>query len=354
MSDLPPTSAVDAEALLQSLRRKEGTWVEWGQACQTLQKSGHSPQAIFEATGFEPIQQNQIIVAAQVYATLVVTAAPEAVQAHFQQRGSDILYELRVLTQEERAEAAALIWAKKLDVDGAREVVRALKDYGRLPELPKGFSRHPGDAMAHQYWKQARQQPDLQARSRLIGQAFTYVHSEAARHQIEQLLTDFTVVAPQKAPYWPLYRLDSEEELPRILPVVGKLPLTPADLQATPWIEAVAPFQLVSFQGSGVWVAIPGWQVILNAADPVALLCDSERLPTPLPGAAEELLLVVDRAERQWSNEGYFLSEQDDQLIVQWFPETPMLPILGRVVLVMRPRKVLIEAVNQDPWQVDE
>ncbi|MCZ0899153.1 hypothetical protein ON021_04430, partial [Microcoleus sp. HI-ES] len=29
----PSTNAVDAEKLIRSLRRKEGTWVEWGQAC---------------------------------------------------------------------------------------------------------------------------------------------------------------------------------------------------------------------------------------------------------------------------------------------------------------------------------
>ncbi|MEQ8959030.1 MAG: hypothetical protein RLP02_14090, partial [Coleofasciculus sp. C2-GNP5-27] len=63
--------AEDADALIQLLRRKESNWVEWGQACQQLQSAGYSSQAVFEQTGFEPIQQNQVIVASQVYETLV-------------------------------------------------------------------------------------------------------------------------------------------------------------------------------------------------------------------------------------------------------------------------------------------
>ena len=45
--------------LLQMLRRKEQTWVDWGHACQKLQRSGYNSAQIFEETGFEPIQQNQ-------------------------------------------------------------------------------------------------------------------------------------------------------------------------------------------------------------------------------------------------------------------------------------------------------
>jgi hypothetical protein len=76
-------SDVDVESLLQSLRRKEGTWVEWGQACLTLQKAGYSPQAIFEATGFEPVQQNQIIVGGQVYTSAVSAGIADASQDSF-------------------------------------------------------------------------------------------------------------------------------------------------------------------------------------------------------------------------------------------------------------------------------
>ncbi|PLZ83267.1 RuBisCO accumulation factor 1, partial [Fischerella thermalis] len=113
-----------AQELLIKLRQKQGCWVEWGQACADLQKAGYSPQAIFEATGFEPVQQNQVIVGAQVYNSIEKAGASQDVISHYQQRGSDILYELRLLTQEERAAAATLTFQHKIDADEAREIAR--------------------------------------------------------------------------------------------------------------------------------------------------------------------------------------------------------------------------------------
>ena len=94
---------IDTAALLLMLRRKEGSWVGWGKACQQLQKSGLNPQEIFEATGFEPIQQNQIIVGAQVFDSMMSVGVAAATETHYQRVGSDSLYELRILSQEDRA-----------------------------------------------------------------------------------------------------------------------------------------------------------------------------------------------------------------------------------------------------------
>lgn len=359
MTEISPASPgsepeINAEELLQSLRRKEGTWVEWGKSCASLQKAGYSPQAIFEETGFEPIQQNQITVAAQVYTTLVNTNASSEVLTHFERKGSDILYELRVLTQPERVAAAELVVAKKLDAEGAHEVTKAIKDFSRLKNLPEGFTSDSGDAVAYQCWKLAKAKEDLQERSRLIARGLTFAHSETARQKIEQLLTNFTVAKARPTPIMPIYRMESEEELPRVLPVVGKMPLTQADLQAIPLIEEIEPFRLVKFSGEGVWVPVPGWQVVLNAEDPVVILSDSDRLPTPLPGLPEEVLVVVDRSQRQWDTNSYFVVELAGQLEFQWFEEAPDLPLLGRILVMMRPKRIFDEEGTKDLWQIDE
>ncbi len=68
---LTPPSAEDLDQLVLLLRRKMGTWLEWAEACQTLLKAGYTDQQIFEGTGFESIQQNQIIVAVQVYKSMI-------------------------------------------------------------------------------------------------------------------------------------------------------------------------------------------------------------------------------------------------------------------------------------------
>ncbi|MEM1171295.1 MAG: RuBisCO accumulation factor 1 [Cyanobacteria bacterium P01_H01_bin.35] len=354
---------VDAENLIGLLRRKESNWVEWGNACAALQKAGYTSQQIFEATGFEPVQQNQVIVGSQVYTSIVNANIQENalspsitnVLSRFERTGSDILYELRILTQEQRIIATEFIVAHNLDVDDAKDVAKAIKDFARMKTIPEGFSDAPGDIVAYQCWKQARQQNDLQHRSRLIAKGLKLADSQTARKQLEQLLTDFTVVSQKAAPRLPVYRLEQEEELPRILPVVGKLPLNTEDFKAVPIVEEVEPFKIVKFSGgAGAWVAIPGWRVVMQAEDPVVLIENSDRLPTPIPGTTEEVLLIIDRSQRQWHEDGYFIVDQDGQIVMQWFDEEPNIPLLGRALLVLRPKKILDGEIIKDLWQVEE
>lgn len=353
-SPQPTHSTGEMENLLLSLRRKEGTWVEWGKACQTLQKAGYNPQVIFQETGFEPIHQNQVIVASQVYTSLVNAGVSDEVRSHFQRTGSDSLYEFRILTQPERAAAATFAVEQKLDSIAAKDLAKAMKDVSRLRSLPTGFTDRPGDALAYQYWKYAREQSDLPERSRLIAQGLKYAHSDTARQQIEKLLTDFTVVSRRPAPRLPVYRLEAEEELPRILPLVGKLPITVADVKAVPLVEEMGAFRIVKFAGEGAWVPIPGWQVIMNAEDAIAILCDSDRLPNQQSNSTEEVLLVIDRAAREWDANNYFAIDEAGQVEIQWFEESPQQPILGKVILVTRPKKILDENLTKDVWQIDE
>lgn len=356
MTDFSPDAlgSNELQDLLLRLRRKEGTWVEWGQACATLQKGGYASQKIFEETGFEPIQQNQVIVAAQVYTSMVSAGVSDEVLKHFERIGSDTLYEFRILTQPERAAAATFVLAHKLDSIDAREVAKAMKEFSRFRILPDGFTNHPGDAMAYMYWFLARQQSDLQARSRLIASGLRFAHTDTARAQVEKLLTDFTVTPKRPAPSLPVYRLESEEELPRIVPLVGKLPLSAREFIAVPMIDETGAFRIVKFSGNGAWVAIPGWQVILGAEDPVGIICDRSLLPNQPANTGEELLVVVDRAARDWDANSYFIVEQSEQLQIQWLEEETDIPLLGKVILVMRPKRILDENVTKDVWQIDE
>lgn len=359
MTDLPPNAHNsdknnDVAPLLQKLRQKQGTWVEWGNAIAQLQKLGYNAQTIFEATGFEPIQQNQVIVGAQVYNSLEKARASEATLAHYSTRGSDVLYELRSLTQEERATAAELTFQHTLNVDDAREVAKAMKEFSRFRTPPEGFENHPGDAVACQYWKLARQNSDLQERSRLIAKGLRFAHSQTARKQIEQLLTDFAVVPKRPAPALPFYRLESEAELPRIVPVVGEFPLTVKDLQAVPFIEEIEPFRMVKFAGEQAWVPLPGWQVLLGAEDPVVILCKADQLPNQTQNLTETVLVVVDRAQRQWDSISYFVVDNSGQLDFQWFETEPKIALLGRVIVILRPKRILDENVTKDVWQIDE
>ncbi|MGG6295172.1 RuBisCO accumulation factor 1 [Leptolyngbya sp. AN02str] len=349
-----PLSEAEVSNVLLSLRRKEGHWRLWGDRCQQLQKAGFTPQRIFEETGFEPIHQNQLVVAAQVYSSMVGAGLSDAVQARFEKTGSDTLYELRILNQSDRVAAATLVTEKGIDSEGARDVAKALKDFSRFANSPEEFPQYPEDAVAYYYWKLAKQQRDLQERSRLIAQGLRFAASASARQQIEKLLTDFSVAAVKKVPLLPTYRLETESEVPRLLPVAGKLPMTLADLKAVPMVEAEEPFNIVKFSGEGAWVPMPGWQIVYAAEDPVVLIASSHDLPNFPDEVVEDVLVLVDRGDRQWNEFSYFLINHEDQLQVEWLAEAGNAQIIGRVALVLRSKKVLDEGYNKEPWQLDE
>ena len=350
---VPDPEAV--QDIVLRLRRKQGTWVDWAQGCQALQRAKFTPQQIFEETGIEPIQQNQIMVAEQVYQSILKVGVAEATQAHFTGRGSDALYELRILSQADRASVADFILRHGLDSEEVRDLVKPIKEYSYRKENPPGFGDGPGDAVAFYFWKLARQKDDLQDRSRLIAQGLRFVESTEARQQIEKLLTDFTVIKARTAPRLPLYRIESETELPRVIPVAGQLPMSVDALKAVPVTLLEDPFGLVRATGPSAWAAVPGWQVIFRAEDPVGLLTQSGQLPnSPVDAPNEPVLVVVDRADRTWNDDNYFITDEDGQLGLVWSETPPDSAIVGRVILVLRPKRILDEDYNRELWQLEE
>ncbi len=347
---------VDTEALILQLRRKQGNWVAWATACQTLQKSGMSPQVIFEGTGFEPIQQNQIVVAGQVYQSIVDGAVSESALEHFTARGSDSLYELRILSKEDRAKAVQFIYDQGLDSEQVRDVAKALKEFSYRSDLPTGFTDHPGDAVAFSYWTFARQTSDLQARSRLIAQGLRFAHSAGAREAIEKLLTDFAVIKAKSAPRLPLFRFETDTDVPYVVPMVGQWPISTADFQAVPKMEPDGAFGVVQSTGGHAWVPMPGWQVVLTAQDAIAFLMPFNALPSQTDSTVSEIVLVlVDRQQHTWTDDSYFIINDDSgQLAIRWFDKEPGISLLGRVIVIVRPKKVLDEAYTQELWQIDE
>lgn len=349
-----PLSEENARELLFQLRRKEGTWVEWGRACAQLQKAGYLAATIFEETGIEGSQQNLVIVAAQVYESLIQAGIADEMQAYFKGPRSDVLYEFRVLNASQRMAAAELAMEKRLDVDDAKEVARAMKEFSRFSVPPEGFTKAPGDAVAYQSWKRARERKDLQERSRLIARGLKFASSSTAREKIEQLLSDFTVVPAARAPMLPLYRLEDEEQLAHIIPVAGELPLARSQFDAVPAAEKIQPFAMVKYAGEGAFIPVPGWQAILKAVDPVAILCESDRLPNLQGERLETVAVIVDRRSLDWDAKAYFLIEREGEVEVQWFPEAPNSEILGQVVLVLRPKNIFDENNLLEPWQMDD
>jgi len=346
-------SEAEAQELMRSLLHKEGSWVEWGQGCQQLQKAGYSPQRIFEDTGFQNSQQNLVIVAAQVFDNLVKADVAPEILDYFKGPRSDVLYEFRVLNQQQRVDASLLAYDQRIDIDGASLISKAIKDVSRMSQLPEAFTNHPGDWVAYLAWKRAKGQKDLQQRSRLIAQGLRFAHSSTARAAIEKLLSDFTVTNTVSEPLLPLYRLEQEEELPRIVPLAGSYPLGSQDISRVEQVEIQQSFSHIKAKG-GAYVPIPGWQVVLKAEDPVAYLCPSNLLPKYLGGKVEEVLVILDRANRTWDVNSYFVVETEGKLELRWSETEPEETIIGQLVLILRPKKILDESNITQPWQMDD
>ena len=358
------TLPTDSEGLLKLLRHKQGTWVQWGQACQMLQKMGENSLAIFENTGFEPVQQNQIVVASQVYASLRAGNAADIVIAHFEQKGSDILNELRVLNQSERVDMATFSLEKNLDVLEAKDVVKAIKEASNVANLPEGFTRHPGDAVVLQVLKASQGKLDAQERTRLIARGLRFAHSDRARAAIERLLTDMSTPTKKKAPNLPNFRYDAEDSIPRILPVVGTLPMSVNTFITSPIVEELAPFGIVRASVESTWATLPGWFVVHEAKDGVVIFCNTNTLQAAIAQGEvlssirdrpEDILVLIDRSQREWNENSYFaIADAEGNIKFAWFDSQPEVELLGKITLTLRPKRFFDEVASQDRWQFEE
>ncbi|MGY6528489.1 MAG: RuBisCO accumulation factor 1 [Cyanobacterium sp.] len=355
INNSPQISDSEKQELMRSLLHKEGCWVDWGKKCQQLQKAGVDAQEIFERTGLQNSQQNLVIVASQVYDSLVKTEVEESTLKYYQGPRSDVLYELRVLNHQDRKEAALYCEQKKLDVDGAKEVAKNMKLFARISHPPEGFTTHPGDTVAYQLWRSAKQKKTLSDKTRLIAEGLKYAHSEGARNKIQQLLTDVaTAQTVSSTPLLPVYRLEAEEQIPCILPVVGTFPLTSSPFDNIPVLSPQEPFDIVEVSQTMSLVSIPTWQVVLQAKKPVVIKAHTHDLPQQQDEKNEPVLVVVDAHNTEWSSQYYFLVNHGGEIKFSWLPTQGEEEILGRLLVILKARRILDENNLTEPWQMDD
>ena len=198
---------------------------------------------------------------------------------------------------------------------------------------------------------------------------------------MEQLLTDLVTPKEKKAPRLPVFRYEGEDAIPRVLPVIGSLPLSASVCRDFPKQEIHTAFAIAK-GGTGLdcgWVAVPGWQVVQNARDPILLLTDTavfqeisgQEIVSSVANKPEEILLLIDRGRKPElsaepiSEQGadklsdrYYLLEEKDDLKVQWFKDLATAQevsaqIIGQLLLVLRPQRVIDEEAAKDLWDYE-
>lgn len=146
--------------------------------------------------------------------------------------------------------------------------------------------------------------------------------------------------------FLPIEQLDDQAFAPRIVQVAGALrEISVADVMA---VGTSQPAEI------GMWqydfsdphgpqmgtVAVPGCEAIFNMEEPVAIVSPNDDLNIILPEDEEaEVLLIVDRVDRNFVNSKFFLWNTADGLEVRFFESEPPLgyECVGRVGLVVVP-----------------
>lgn len=126
-----PSSSLSQEQQLEILRERRGLWHEYADIVSLLLRGGFSPSTLDELTGMTGVEQNTIVVGAQVYNSIKSSGISAQYLAYFDAGGAEILYELRTLSAEQRKTAAEYVVEERLDAKGGRDVSRAMKEYER-------------------------------------------------------------------------------------------------------------------------------------------------------------------------------------------------------------------------------
>ncbi|GAQ81097.1 hypothetical protein KFL_000710020 [Klebsormidium nitens] len=178
--------AAKRKELLEQVRNQLGTWYERVRSMRILQKAGElSAEEVADEARLVGLDSTRLMVAGSVYDSLT-DLDPEVLSQFGGPDGPVVLYELRTLSVAQRGPVAEYIVANGLDVDGAREVVKAVKDHERRPEGREGFTEAPGDTLAFWYFRMAGETREPDKRARLVEKAAAVAESESAKERVAE------------------------------------------------------------------------------------------------------------------------------------------------------------------------
>ncbi|CAD5322064.1 Rubisco accumulation factor 1.2 [Arabidopsis thaliana] len=373
----PPSSPIptqfrslDSAGKIEILAGRMALWFEYAPLISSLYTDGFTPPTIEELTGISSIEQNRLIVGAQVRDSILQSIhEPELISA-FDTGGAELLYEIRLLSTTQRVAAATFIIDRNIDSKGAQDLARAIKDYpnrrGDVGWLDFDYNL-PGDCLSFLYYRQSRENknPSDQRTSMLL-QALGVAESEKAKNRLNTELYGDKEAEKEKE------KKKKEEEVKAIrIPVVrlkfGEvaeatsvvvLPVCKAEegekkiLEAPMEIIAGGDFKVVEAEkGWKRWVVLPSWNpVAAIGKGGVAVSFRDDRKVLPWDGKEEPLLVVADRVRNVVeADDGYYLVVAENGLKLEKGSDLKAREVkesLGMVVLVVRPPRE-----DDDDWQ---
>ncbi|TKY52075.1 Rubisco accumulation factor 2 [Spatholobus suberectus] len=375
----PPTplpsqyGALDLAGRIEILADRLGLWYEYAPLITSLIREGFSPSSIEEITGITGVEQNRLIVGAQVRESLVHSEADADLLAAFETGGAELLYEIRLLSASQRVAAARFLVENRCDGKGAQELARAMKDFPSR-RGDKGWERFdyalPGDCLSFMYYRQSREHRNpSEQRSSALEQALRVAETEEARS---------AVLEEMKGEEGEGGEADDGERMVARVPVVrlaiGEvaeassvvvLPVCAAEerevLEAPFECRSEGEFGVVAAEkGWGRWVALPGWDPVvgLGGGAVVVSFADARVLPWKANRwyKEEPILVVADRSKTQvGADDGFYLVPDGPGLKVERglaLKELGFGESLGTVLLVVRPPKEENEyQLSDEDWE---
>ncbi|GFZ14567.1 hypothetical protein Acr_24g0007570 [Actinidia rufa] len=368
--------SLDTNGRLEILANRFGLWFEYAPLIPTLTQEGFSPSSLEELTGISGVEQNRLLVAAQVRQSLVSSKIDPQTLSFFDRGGAEILYEIRLLSASQRVEAARYVVDNNLDGKGAQELARAMKDFPRR-RGDRGWENFdytlPADCLSFMYYRQALEHKNpSEQRTAALEQALGVAVSESARKRISGDLegrddSGEVKIDVESGVKVPVVRMRVGEVAEATTVVVFPVVCGAEEVEVAPWeCGSKGEFGVVvAEKGWNRWVVLPGWVPLagLRRGGVVVAFGDARVLPGWVNRRYKEeaILVVADRGGKEVGvDDGFYLVAHNGvggsgSLKVErglQLKEMGVKECLGTVVLVVRPpREETDDPLGDEDWE---
>ncbi|KAM7526720.1 hypothetical protein LguiA_016622 [Lonicera macranthoides] len=360
-SPIPPQfRSLDTNGRLEILANRLGLWFDYAPLIPSLTQQGFTPSTLEEITGISGVEQNCLVVAAKVRDSLIQSKLEPETLSFFDLGGSQLLYEIRLLSASQRAAAARYIVDNKLDARGSQDLARAMKDFPRR-KGDRGWSNFnydlPGDCLGFVYYRQALELQNPEQRKLALEKAFETAISEAAKKRIMEDMEgedegrQGVVVDGVKVPVVRMQLGEVAEATSVVVLPVCRAEEKDKGVLDAPWESGTqGEFGIVvAEKGWRRWVVLPCWEPVagLKKGGVVVAFADARALPWRVNRwyKEEAILVVADRGRKEvGADDGFYLisnnEEEDGGLKVERgsaLKEKGVKESLGTVLVVVRP-----------------
>ncbi|KAI8007866.1 hypothetical protein LOK49_LG07G01646 [Camellia lanceoleosa] len=187
-SSLPSKfSSLDVAGRLDILTNRLALWSEYAPLIPSLFQEGFSPSSLEEVTGIPGVDQNRLVVAAQVRDSLIQSSTdpPPSPSSTTAAPSSSTRF---ASSAPPNAPPRHYVVENKFDAKGAQDLARAMKDFPRR-RGDRGWDSFdytlPGDCLSFMYYRQALENRDpSEERTAGLQVALETAVSEAAKKRI--------------------------------------------------------------------------------------------------------------------------------------------------------------------------